>query len=213
MISGQSTFMLEMTEVASILNSATEKSFIVLDEIGRGTSTYDGISIATAITEYIHNNIGAKTIFATHYHELTELEKELEKAVNFRVEVKENGKNIVFLREIVKGGADKSYGIEVARLSGVPNEVLNRSKKILKKLENRKNLIESKIKAEQMMLFGDFSEVDEQEVEETIIENFSEEENKVLEILKEIDLNSMSPLESLLKLSEMKKILTGGNNE
>ena len=213
LISGQSTFMLEMTEVASILNSATEKSFIVLDEIGRGTSTYDGISIATAITEYIHNNIGAKTIFATHYHELTELEKELEKAVNFRVEVKENGKNIVFLREIVKGGADKSYGIEVARLSGVPNEVLNRSKKILKKLENRKNLIESKIKAEQMMLFGDFSEVDEQEVEETIIENFSEEENKVLEILKEMDLNSMSPLESLLKLSEMKKILTGGNNE
>ena len=213
LISGQSTFMLEMTEVASILNSATEKSFIVLDEIGRGTSTYDGISIATAITEYIHNNIGAKTIFATHYHELTELEKELEKAVNFRVEVKENGKNIVFLREIVKGGADKSYGIEVARLSGVPNEVLNRSKKILKKLENRKNLIESKIKAEQMMLFGDFSEVDKQEVEETIIENFSEEENKVLEILKEMDLNSMSPLESLLKLSEMKKILTGGNNE
>ena len=137
----------------------------------------------------------------------------MEKAVNFRVEVKENGKNIVFLREIVKGGADKSYGIEVARLSGVPNEVLNRSKKILKKLENRKNLIESKIKAEQMMLFGDFSEVDEQEVEETIIENFSEEENKVLEILKEMDLNSMSPLESLLKLSEMKKILTGGNNE
>ena len=213
LISGQSTFMLEMTEVASILNSATEKSFIVLDEIGRGTSTYDGISIATAITEYIHNNIGAKTIFATHYHELTELEKELEKAVNFRVEVKENGKNIVFLREIVKGGADKSYGIEVARLSGVPNEVLNRSKKILKKLENRKNLIESKIRAEQMMLFGDFSEVDEQEVEEAIIENFSEEENKVLEILKEMDLNSMSPLESLLKLSEMKKILTGGNNE
>ena len=137
----------------------------------------------------------------------------MEKAVNFRVEVKENGKNIVFLREIVKGGADKSYGIEVARLSGVPNEVLNRSKKILKKLENRKNLIESKIKAEQMMLFGDFSEVDEQEVEETIIENFSEEENKVLEILKEMDLNSMSPLESLLKLSEMKQILTGGNNE
>ena len=127
--------------------------------------------------------------------------------------MKENGTNIVFLRVIVKGGADKSYGIEVARLSGVPNEVLNRSKKILKKLENRKNLIESKIKAEQMMLFGDFSEVDEQEVEETIIENFSEEENKVLEILKEMDLNSMSPLESLLKLSEMKKILTGGNNE
>ena len=209
LLTGQSTFMLEMTEVASILNNATEKSFIVLDEIGRGTSTYDGISIATAITEYIHNNIGAKTIFATHYHELTELEKELERAINFRVEVKENGKNVVFLREIVKGGADKSYGIEVARLSGVPKDVLNRSRKILKKLENRKNLIESKMKAEQMMLFGNNFE-EEEEIETELI---NENEIKVLEMLKVMDLNSLSPLESLLKLSELKKILLGGNND
>ena len=204
LLTGQSTFMLEMTEVASVLNSATDKSFIVLDEIGRGTSTYDGISIATAITEYIHNKIGAKTIFATHYHELTELEKELEKAINFRVEVKEDGKNVVFLREIVKGGADKSYGIEVAKLSGVPQEVLTRSKKILKKLETRKNLIENKIKAEQMMLFG--NDFEEEEVEEETVA-VSETENKVLDLLKNLDLNSMSPLESLLKLSEIKKML------
>ena len=201
--------MLEMTEVASILNNATNKSFIVLDEIGRGTSTYDGISIATAITEYIHNNIGAKTIFATHYHELTELEKELERAINFRVEVKEDGKNVVFLREIVKGGADKSYGIEVARLSGVPKEVLNRSNKILKKLETRKNLIENKMKAEQMILFGNgFEEENEEEVE-----ILSENESKVLELLKNMDLNSISPLESLLKLNELKKILVGGTDD
>ena len=210
LLTGQSTFMLEMTEVASILNSATKKSFVVLDEIGRGTSTYDGISIATAITEYIHNIIGAKTIFATHYHELTELEKELERAINFRVEVKEDGKNVVFLREIVKGGADKSYGIEVARLSGVPKEVLNRSRKILKKLETRKNLIENKIKAEQMMLFGTGFEEDFEEEETEIL---SENEVKVLDILKNMDLNSMSPLESLLKLNELKKILIGGTDE
>ena len=210
LLTGQSTFMLEMTEVASILNSATNKSFIVLDEIGRGTSTYDGISIATAITEYIHNVIGAKTIFATHYHELTELEKELERAINFRVEVKEDGKNVVFLREIVKGGADKSYGIEVARLSGVPKEVLNRSRKILKKLETRKNLIENKIKAEQMMLFGSGFEENFEEEETEIL---SENENKVLELLKNMDLNSLSPLESLLKLNELKKILIGGTDE
>ena len=210
LLTGQSTFMLEMTEVASILNSATNKSFIVLDEIGRGTSTYDGISIATAITEYIHNIIGAKTIFATHYHELTELEKELERAINFRVEVKEDGRNVIFLREIVKGGADKSYGIEVARLSGVSKEVLNRSRKILKKLETRKNLIENKIKAEQMMLFGTGFEEDFEEEETEIL---SENEVKVLDILKNMDLNSMSPLESLLKLNELKKILIGGTNE
>lgn len=210
LISGQSTFMLEMTEVANILNNATKKSFIVLDEIGRGTSTYDGISIATAITEYIHDRIGAKTIFATHYHELTELEKELEKASNFRVEVKEDGKNVVFLREIVKGGADKSYGIEVARLSGVPQEVLTRSKKILKKLETRRAIIENKIKTEQMLLFSNVLEEEEPEEEN---ENFSDSEIKVLEILRKLNLNSLSPLESLLKLNEIKTILDGGNNE
>jgi len=179
LLTGQSTFMLEMTEVASILNSATKKSFVVLDEIGRGTSTYDGISIATAITEYIHNVIGAKTIFATHYHELTELEKELERAINFRVEVKENGKNVVFLREIVKGGADKSYGIEVAKLAGLPKEILVESKKVLKRLEQKKELIERTVDVHQLSLFGenlefedDFEETekDSENIENTIYE-------------------------------------------
>lgn len=213
LLTGQSTFMLEMTEVASILNNATSKSFIVLDEIGRGTSTYDGISIATAITEYIHDNIRAKTIFATHYHELTELEKELERATNYRVEVKENGKDVIFLREIVKGGADKSYGIEVAKLSGVPQNILNRSKKILKKLEARKNLIENKIKAEQMLLFSTYNEDREEIEDEEIQETISENESKVLEMLKNINLNTLTPLESLIKLNELKKILDGGKNE
>ena len=125
------------------------------------------------------------------------------------MEVKEDGRNVIFLREIVKGGADKSYGIEVARLSGVPKEVLNRSRKILKKLENRKTLIENKIKAEQMMLFGNEFEEDFKEETEILTEN----ESEVLELLKNMDLNSMSPLESLLKLNELKKILIGGTNE
>ena len=154
LLTGQSTFMLEMSEVANIVNSATNRSFIILDEIGRGTSTFDGISIATAITEYIHERIGAKTIFATHYHELTQLEDKLDRAENYRIEVKENDKEIVFLREIVKGGADKSYGIEVARLAGLPKEILDRSKSVLKNLEDRKQIIEKKLKGEQLILFG-----------------------------------------------------------
>ena len=213
LLTGQSTFMLEMSEVANIVNNATKKSFIILDEVGRGTSTYDGISIATAITEYIHDNIGAKTIFATHYHELTELEKELETAVNFRVEVKENGKEVIFLRKIVEGGADRSYGIEVAKISGIPKEILDRSRKILTKLEKRKSIIESKIQIEQMLLFSEFSEDEDRE-------DFYEEENKfekeVLAELKNIDTDNMSPIDALLKINEIKKKLNedfnnGGN--
>lgn len=211
LLSGQSTFMLEMTEVANILNNATEKSFIILDEIGRGTSTYDGISIATAITEYIHDKIFAKTIFATHFHELTELENKLERVKNFRVEVKESGKKVIFLREIVEGGADKSYGIEVAKLSGVPTEILNRAKKILEKLEDRKNLIEKKIKTEQMMLFSE--NFTEEEKEEEIQEEISSKEREVINLLESIDINSLSPIDSLLKLSELKKILSGGTSD
>ena len=136
--SGQSTFMLEMNEVSYILKNATEKSLIILDEIGRGTSTFDGLSIAWAVAEYIQNKrkIGAKTLFATHYHELTELENELEGVKNYRIAVKKRGDDITFLRKIVPGGADDSYGIEVAALAGVPKEVISRAKKILSKVEN-----------------------------------------------------------------------------
>ncbi|MDY3971640.1 MAG: DNA mismatch repair protein MutS, partial [Clostridia bacterium] len=132
--SGQSTFMLEMNEVSHILKNATSKSLIILDEIGRGTSTFDGLSIAWAVVEYIHNKhkIGAKTLFATHYHELTELEEELDGVKNYRIAVKKRGDDITFLRKIVRGGADDSYGIEVAALAGVPKEVINGAKKILK---------------------------------------------------------------------------------
>ena len=135
--SGQSTFMVEMNEVANILHNATKNSLIILDEIGRGTSTFDGLSIAWSVVEHIvdKKKIGAKTLFATHYHELTELEGKLEGVQNYCIAVKEDGDDIVFLRKIVKGGADRSYGIQVAKLAGVPGEVLERAKEIAAYLE------------------------------------------------------------------------------
>ena len=132
---GQSTFMVEMTETANILNNATPRSLIVLDEIGRGTSTFDGLSLAWSIVEHLHNAVGAKTLFATHYHELAELSARLPRLKNFNVVVREWHDQIVFLRKIVEGGTDKSYGIQVARLAGVPKEVLERAKQILSNLE------------------------------------------------------------------------------
>lgn len=203
LLTGQSTFMLEMSEVANILNNATARSFVILDEIGRGTSTFDGISIATAITEHIHDKIGAKTIFATHYHELTQLESKLINSENFRIEVKETEDKILFLREIVKGGADKSYGIEVARLAGLPQAVLNRAKDVLETLEKRKDIVEKKMKGEQMILFGE----QKQEVAEIKVESFSKEETVAIRLLRELDLNSVTPLDALMKLNELKKIL------
>jgi len=209
LLTGQSTFMLEMSEVANIVNSATNRSFIILDEIGRGTSTFDGISIATAITEYIHERIGAKTIFATHYHELTQLEDKLDRAENYRIEVKENDKEIVFLREIVKGGADKSYGIEVARLAGLPREILDRSKSVLKNLEDRKQIIEKKLKGEQLILFGTPQKEEPSEEEKNNLKGkeLTKEQKIVMRVLEELDPNGMTPLEALLKLNELKKIL------
>lgn len=210
LVTGQSTFMLEMSEVANIVNSSTKNSFIILDEIGRGTSTFDGISIATAITEYIHDNIQAKTIFATHYHELTQLESKLNKSTNFRIEVKEDEKEILFLREIVKGGADKSYGIEVARLAGLPKEILDRAKEMLRVLENRKMIIERKVKKEQLILFGEFEpETKEEPIkkEEENIIRLENEEKIVLRLLREAELDKMTPLDAFLKLNELKRIL------
>jgi DNA mismatch repair protein MutS len=132
---GQSTFMVEMSETANILNNATPRSLIILDEIGRGTSTFDGLSLAWAIVEHLHNQVGAKTLFATHYHELTELAGRLPRLKNFNVAVREWNDQIVFLRKIVEGGTDKSYGIHVARLAGVPRPVIDRAKVILGNLE------------------------------------------------------------------------------
>ena len=136
--SGQSTFMVEMTEVANILRNATRNSLLILDEIGRGTSTFDGLSIAWAVVEYISSTktLGAKTLFATHYHELTELEGAISGVNNYCIAVKEQGDNIVFLRKIVKGGADKSYGIQVAKLAGVPEPVISRAKELVEELSD-----------------------------------------------------------------------------
>ncbi|GAG99604.1 unnamed protein product, partial [marine sediment metagenome] len=134
---GQSTFMVEMVETANILNNATPRSLIILDEIGRGTSTYDGLSIAQAVAEYIHNypKLGAKTLFATHYHELVELASFLPRVKNFNVAVAEEGGEVIFLYKIVPGGVDKSYGIHVAKLAGLPKSVLHRSQEVLEELE------------------------------------------------------------------------------
>jgi DNA mismatch repair protein MutS len=135
LVSGQSTFMVEMNETANILNNATENSLIILDEIGRGTSTYDGVSLAWAISEYIHTKIKAKTLFATHYHHLNKLADKHEGINNYNIAVLEEDDKITFLRKIKQGGTDKSYGIQVAKLAGVPNEVIDLSKKIMNQIE------------------------------------------------------------------------------
>jgi DNA mismatch repair protein MutS len=132
---GQSTFMVEMNETANILNNATRRSLIILDEIGRGTSTYDGISIAWSVAEYLHEKIKAKTLFATHYHELTAMNRRFPRIKNFNIAVREWNDQIIFLRKIHSGGADKSYGIQVARLAGLPSEVISRAKEMLNALE------------------------------------------------------------------------------
>lgn len=204
LVSGQSTFMVEMSEVANILNNATENSFIILDEVGRGTSTFDGISIASSITEYIDKNIGAKTIFATHYHELTDLEKKLKYTVNYRIEVKETEKEVIFLREIVRGGADKSYGIEVARLAGLPKEILQNSKKILEKLEEKQKNTEKQIKAAQLNLFETVHIVEAIEDPKDFIRD---EEKEVIESLQNINVNNLTPMDALQLIDRLKKML------
>ena len=196
---GQSTFMVEMSEVSNILKNATSKSLVILDEIGRGTSTFDGLSIAWAVIEYIADkkNIGCKTLFATHYHELTVLEDLLQGVNNYSVAVKEVADNIIFLREIIAGSADQSYGIEVAKLAGLPNKVIERSKEILKVLEKK----DSK------------SKLSESEVAAThndhIIQNqhslFNYKEQEIIELIKGLSLDQMSPLELMNYISELQQ--------
>ena len=205
LVSGQSTFMVEMSEVANIINNATDKSFVILDEVGRGTSTFDGLSLASAITEYIHDNLGAKTIFATHYHELTELEYKLKYLSNYRIEVSEANDEVVFLREIVKGGADKSYGIEVARLAGLPAEILLKAKQLLQILETKKAIIEEKIGSEQLSLFGGSPiKIEKPKVIEPQI---SKSEKKILAEVAKLDVNNLTPLDAMMKLNELKNLL------
>jgi len=205
LVSGQSTFMVEMSEVANIVNNATDKSFVILDEVGRGTSTFDGLSLASAITEYIHDNLGAKTIFATHYHELTELEYKLKYLSNYRIEVSEANDEVVFLREIVKGGADKSYGIEVARLAGLPSEILLKAKQLLQILEAKKAIIEEKIGSEQLSLFGGAPiKIEKPKIVEPKI---SKCEKQILAEVAKLDVNNLTPLDAMMKLNELKNLL------
>jgi DNA mismatch repair protein mutS len=192
---GESTFMVEMMEVASILNNATNKSLVILDEIGRGTSTYDGLSIAWAVAEYIldKNVCGAKTLFATHYHELVGLEEKLPGIKNYHIAVKEKGEDIIFLRKIVKGGTDESYGIHVAKLAGVPKVVTTKANEILRSLE-RKNILTNK-KVEKQ---------DKKQVEG----QFDMYNYKLAEIAHEVDkinLNELTPIDALNTLVRIKE--------
>ena len=188
--SGQSTFMVEMSEVAQILKSATENSLLILDEIGRGTSTFDGMSIARAVIEHIANRrkLGAKTLFATHYHELTEMEQSFFNIKNYNIAVKKNGNDIFFLRRIMRGGTDDSYGIDVSRLAGIPEDIIQRAQQILKQLESGA-LSSSKQKAKQQS---------EQ------IQLLPQEDSELVRRLKEIDIEKITPLQAMVLLAELK---------
>ena len=193
---GQSTFMVEMIETANILNNATEKSLIILDEVGRGTSTFDGVSIAWAITEYIHNRIRAKTLFATHYFELTETAELLEGVKNYSIQVKDYGDRIVFMRKIVRGSTDRSYGIHVAKLAGLPEESVQRAREVLKSLEEANYTKDGKPK-----LGG----APEKEADNQLGLFDVGGDSKIGAELKKIDINNMTPVEALQKLVEIIK--------
>ena len=199
--SGQSTFMVEMSEVAHILKNATKDSFLILDEIGRGTSTFDGMSIARAVLEYVANKskLGAKTLFATHYHELTELEDLLDGVKNYNIAVKKRGDDITFLRRIVPGGADDSYGIQVAKLAGIPNAVVSRAKQILVELE-KSNTIPNKInkkKQEHVTEKINYNQV-------SLMPSSSE---LISQKIKNVDINTLTPIEAMNLLFEISKML------
>jgi DNA mismatch repair protein MutS len=193
---GQSTFMVEMTEVATILKSATRKSLILLDEVGRGTSTFDGLSIAWAVTEHIHDStkLGARTLFATHYHELIDLSRTQEGVKNYSIAVKEWGEEIIFLRKIVEGGTNRSYGIQVARLAGVPKEVVVRAREILENLEK-----------------GELDEVGMPRIarggtgprnRESQLNLFMEDGDYIVRELNNLDIMNVTPLDALQKINE-----------
>jgi len=208
--SGQSTFMVEMNEVANILRNATQKSLLILDEIGRGTSTFDGLSIAWAVIEHISNKkiLGAKTLFATHYHELTELEDKMDNVNNYCVAVKEEGDDIVFLRKIIPGGADRSYGIQVARLAGIPDIVLNRAKEIADQLSD--NDITEKVQSIAVNIKNDGSkkkpEKDDFDYNQISLFDTVKDED-VLAELKALDLTNITPLDALNQLSKFQNML------
>ena len=204
--SGQSTFMVEMTEVANILRNATRNSLLILDEIGRGTSTFDGLSIAWAVVEHISNTrlLGAKTLFATHYHELTELEGLMNGVTNYCIAVKEQGDDIVFLRKIVKGGADKSYGIQVAKLAGVPDSVINRAKELVEQLVDSDLTARTREIAEGIAPAGHKPVPKPDDVEMSQLTLFDTvREDDIIEELKNLELGNMTPIDALNTLYRM----------
>ena len=203
--SGQSTFMVEMNEVANILRNATSNSLLVLDEIGRGTSTFDGLSIAWAVVEHISNPklLGAKTLFATHYHELTELEGKLNNVNNYCIAVKEKGDDIVFLRKIIKGGADRSYGIQVAKLAGVPDSVIDRAKEICEKLiENDIAAVARNIDVDNGRAKKKKEKLDEVDLAQMSLFDTIKDDDIINE-LRNADLSNMTPIDALNKLYEL----------
>lgn len=205
---GESTFMVEMNEAADILNNMTSRSLVLFDELGRGTSTYDGISIAWAIVEYIHEhpNTHAKTLFATHYHELNEMERSFPRIKNFNVSVKEVGNKVIFLRKLVPGGSEHSFGIHVAKMAGMPKCIVNRADEILKQLESEKRQEEaisgSSVKKTPVTGQSGNYQLSFFQLDDPVLSQVRDE-------IKNIDLNNLTPLEALNKLSEIRKIITG----
>jgi DNA mismatch repair protein MutS len=196
--SGQSTFMLEMNEVAYILKNATKRSLIIYDEVGRGTSTFDGMSIARAIAEYTcSKKIGAKTLFATHYHELTSLEGECEGVVNYNIAAKKRGDNITFLRKIVRGSTDDSYGIEVAKLAGIPNEVIKRAREVLTEVEAASKAVKNAVAKDKPA----------EEKDDSVISIEDMINSQVIEELRGTDINTLSPYEAMSLLYSLQKKL------
>ena len=201
---GQSTFLVEMIETANILHNATPRSVVLLDEIGRGTSTFDGLSIAWAVVEYLHENkkIAAKTLFATHYHELTELSNVYKGVKNYNITAKEYKDRIIFLRKVVPGSADQSYGIQVAKLAGIPQKVIERAQEILEELEksefNESSILEKTKRKKAEINQTSFIEVLSQK---------TSKERALIEEFKDLDVNSLTPIQALTFLSKLKEKL------
>jgi len=204
---GESTFMVEMNETASIINNISQRSLILLDEIGRGTSTYDGISIAWSIVEYLHaSNAAPKTLFATHYHELNELEEKLPRVQNYHVTNKEVGNKIIFLRKLARGGSTHSFGIHVARMAGMPPSLIDRANDILKQLEE-KHVDEESQESVKEALDKNIKKLSGPKMQLSIFDAHSQTFEDIRKMLTEMDINRLTPVEALMKLNEIKGLL------
>ena len=204
--SGESTFMVEMNETASIMNNISDRSLILLDEIGRGTSTYDGISIAWSIAEFLHNNgTRPKTLFATHYHELNELANKFNRIKNFNIATKEIGQKVIFLRKLVAGGSHHSFGIHVAHMAGMPRSIVERATHILKQLEQKS--IDHEVGGEVQANKADTAQISPENYQLSIFETVDPIAGKLKESLVDLNINNMTPIECMMKLNELKQML------